>query len=439
MRPLFACCLFLLSSAAAAGDDHAAALTATVQDKVVAWRRDLHQNPELGNREFRTAKLVAAHLRALGLEVRTGVAHTGVVAILKGGKPGPRIALRADMDALPVTEQTGLPFASKVTTQYNGETVGVMHACGHDAHTAILMGVAQALASMRSDLPGEVMFIFQPAEEGAPAGETGGAAQMLAEGLFDRFKPEAVFGLHMDSSSHVGEIGTRAGPMMAAADTFRIVVKGKQAHGGRPWLGVDPIVAAAAIVTNAQSIVSRRLNITLQPAVLSFGIIKGGNRENILPEQVELVGTIRSYDAAMRQQIFDELRRVAENTAAAHGATAEAQIPSAVGYPILVNDAALVERVRSSLARVVGPEHVKTAALQTASEDFAEYARRVPGVFLRLGAIAPDVDLATAPPNHSPRFVIDEASLPVGVRALLQISLDYLGVDATAGRTISPQ
>lgn len=434
MRPLIACCLLLASTAAVAGDDHAAALAELAKKDVIAWRRDLHEHPELGNREFRTSKLVAAHLRSLGMEVRTGVAHTGVVGILRGGKPGPRIALRADMDALPVAEQTGLPFASKVTTQYNGETVGVMHACGHDAHTAILMGVAQALASVRKDLPGEVMFVFQPAEEGAPAGETGGAAQMLAEGLFADYKPDAMFGLHMDSAMHVGDIATRAGPMMAAADTFRIVVKGKQAHGGRPWQGVDPIVAAAAIVTNAQSIVSRRLNITLQPAVLSFGVIKGGNRENIVPEQVELVGTIRSYDAAMRQQIFDELRRVADSTAAAHGASVDAQIPSAVGYPILVNDPALVERVQASLVRAVGPEHAKTALLQTASEDFAEYARQVPSVFLRLGAIAPEVDLATAPPNHSPRFAIDEAALPIGVRALLQVSLDYL----SAGKPARP-
>ena len=433
MRRVLALALFLLAPSCFAATD-AATVSADLDAKVQAWRRDFHQHPELGNREFRTAKIVAAHLRALGMEVKTGVAHTGVVAILRGGRPGPRIALRADMDALPVTEQTGLPFASKATTQYNGDTVGVMHACGHDAHTAILMGVAEAVAARRAQWSGEVMFVFQPAEEGPPAGETGGAAQMLAEGLFADYQPVAMFGLHADTTLHAGEIGLRGGPLQAAADSFRIVVKGKQTHGARPWSGVDPIVVAADIVGDAQSIVSRRLNLTLQPAVLSFGAIRGGLRNNIIPEEVELIGTIRSFDPAMRQQMIDELRRIAEHSATAHGASVEAQIPDAPGYPVLVNDAALAERIRPGLQRALGAANVKTVPLYTSSEDFAEYARRVPSVFLRLGVVPAGQDPANTPTNHSPRFDLDEAALRTGVRALLQVSLDALQEGASAAR-----
>ena len=392
----------------------------------MAWRRQIHANPELGNREFKTSRLVADHLRALGLEVRTGIAHTGVVAIIKGGKPGPRIALRADMDALPVTERSNLPFASKATTTYNGETVGVMHACGHDAHTSILMGVAEALVSVRKDLPGEVMLVFQPAEEGAPEGETGGARQMLAEGLFADFKPEAVFGLHVHSTVPVGQIGYRSGPFMAAADSFSIVVKGKQTHGARPWLGIDPIVAAADIVTAAQSIVSRRMNISLQPVVLSFGIIKGGIRTNIIPDQVELAGTIRSFDRAMREQVFTELRRIAEHTAAAHGASVEMKIPSDISYPLTYNNPALLSRILPSLQNAIGADNVREIGLSTGSEDFSMYGEQVPAVFLYVGATAAGIDPATAAANHSPLFSVDEGALSVGTRALLQVSLDYL-------------
>ena len=428
MRQLLLIPCLLLAATATAQDSsaQAAALSASVNGKVVAWRRDIHQHPELSNRETRTSKLVADHLRSLGLEVRTGIAHNGVVAIIKGGKPGPRIALRADMDALPVTEQVDIPFASKVTTSYNGETVGVMHACGHDAHTSVLMGVAEALASMRKDLPGEVMLIFQPAEEGAPEGETGGANQMLAEGLFADFKPEAVFGLHVHSTVNVGQIGYRSGPFMAAADSFRIVVKGKQTHGARPWLGVDPIVAASEIVTAAQTIVSRRMNLTVQPIVLSFGMIKGGIRSNIIPGQVEMIGTIRSFDPAMREQAFTELRRVATNIAQAHGATAEVQIPTEVSYPVLVNNPALLAKILPSLEQAVGAANVKQIPLSTGGEDFAFYAQEVPGVFFYVGATPVGVDPVTAPANHSPQFFLDEGALAVGTRALLQVSLDYL-------------
>ena len=401
-------------------------LSEKVNAQVIAWRRQIHANPELSNREFKTSKLVADHLRSLGLDVRTGIAHTGVVAIIKGGKSGPRIALRADMDALPVTERSNLPFASKATTNYNGETVGVMHACGHDAHTSILMGVAEALVSVRKDLPGEVMLIFQPAEEGAPEGETGGARQMLAEGLFADFKPEAVFGLHVHSTVSVGQVGYRSGPFMAAADSFRIVVKGKQTHGARPWLGIDPIVAASDIVGTAQTIVSRRMNLALQPVVLSFGMIKGGLRSNIIPDQVELVGTIRTFDPAMRDQVFAELRRVAENTAAAHGATVELKIPDGESYPSTYNDPALLTRILPSVQKAVGAENVREIPLSTGGEDFSRYGQLVPAVFLYVGVTAKGIDPATAAPNHSPLFTVDEGGLAVGTRTLLQISLDYL-------------
>lgn len=396
-----------------------------VDAKVLGWRRDFHQYPELGNREFRTAKIVAAHLKGLGLEVNTGVAHTGVTAVLKGGKPGPRIALRADMDALPVTESSGLPFESKQTAEYRGEKVGVMHACGHDSHTAILMGVAEAMAKRRAELPGEVLFIFQPAEEGAPDGETGGAEQMLAEGVFKQFKPEAVFGLHVWSTLNAGQIGYRAGPAMAAVDSFNIVVQGKQAHGARPWAGIDPIVTSAELVTSAQTIVSRKMNLTQQPVVLSFGAIKGGIRTNIIPESVELIGTIRTFDEGMRQDLFTDFRSIAEHVAAAHGAKAIAQIPFGPSYPKLVNDPELTARMLPSLKKVAGSGVVEMDLL-TISEDFSFFSNEVPGFYFFVGSTPVGDDAQTAPSNHSPKFFLDESALPLATRALLQVSLDYL-------------
>lgn len=397
-----------------------------VDSKVLAWRRDIHQFPELGNREFRTSKLVAEHLRQLGLEVTTGIAHTGVIAILKTGKPGPRIALRADMDALPVTENSGLPFESKQTAEFRGEKTGVMHACGHDSHTAILMGVAEAMVKNKAQLAGEVMFIFQPAEEGAPDGETGGASQMLAEGIFKNFKPEAVFGLHVFSTGNAGKVAYRSGALMAASDRFNIVVKGRQTHGARPWGGVDPIVAAAEIVTSAQSIVSRRQDITKQPVVVSFGVIDGGIRYNIIPDSVELIGTIRTFDDGMREQVFKDLSNVAEHVAAAHGATVVAKVPDSVGNPVTYNNPALTERAVRSLIKVVGAENVLEAPLVTGAEDFAYYAKEVPGFFFFVGATPKGVDASTAPSNHSPQFFLDESALPIGTRTLLQVAVDYL-------------
>ncbi len=309
--------LALVSLQATAGisDDAVDAAARAVSADVVAWRRDFHQNPELSNREFRTSKQVAAHLESLGLEVRTGIAHTGVTGILRGGKPGPTIALRADMDALPVTEQVDLPFKSVATAEYRGEKVGVMHACGHDAHTAILMGVAEALVALRKDLPGTVLFVFQPAEEGAPDGERGGASLMLEQGLFETVKPEAVFGLHVGSVLNAGTIGYRSGAFMAASDSYRIDVRGRQTHGARPWGGVDPIVVSSQIVIGLQTIVSRQVDITRYPAVVSVGAIKGGIRNNIIPDQVEMVGTFRTFDPAVREQIIESITRTAADIA----------------------------------------------------------------------------------------------------------------------------
>jgi len=398
----------------------------TLQPKVLAWRRDIHQHPELGNRETRTATLVADHLRALGLEVRTGIATTGVTALLKGGKPGPRIALRADMDALPVTERSGLPFASKATATFRGETVGVMHACGHDAHTSILMGVAEALAAMKKDLPGEVLFIFQPAEEGPPDGEKGGAEEMLAQGIFREFKPEAVFGLHVWAGISAGKIGVRGGPLMAAADRFNIVVKGRQTHGSRPWGGIDPIAAAADMIGTAQTIVSRRQDISKLPVVVSFGAVKGGIRFNIIPDEVELIGTIRTFDEQMRQKAFADLENVAQHVAAAHGATVVAKVPDQPGTPVTVNDPTLTARMRGSLESVVGAGNVMDPGLTMGAEDFSLYGREAPAMFFFVGATSKDKDPFTAPSNHSPEFLLDESALDVGLKALLQVSLDYL-------------
>jgi amidohydrolase len=402
-----------------------------VRAAVLAWRRDFHQHPELSNREVRTSAKVAEHLRSLGLSPRTGIAHHGVVAIIQGGKPGPRVALRADMDALPVTEQVALPFASKVTTTFNGLSTGVMHACGHDAHTAILLGIADALVAMRAELPGSVMLVFQPSEEGAPAGEQGGAALMLKQGLFEDFKPDAVFGLHVFSTLQAGQIGVRSGPLMAASDKFKITIQGRQTHGSAPWAGIDPIVAAADVIGSAQSIVSRRTNIAKLPAVVTFGSIHGGIRYNIIPDQVELVGTIRSFDPAMRKSILADLANVADHVSLANGATAQSRIPDGPGNPVTYNDPALTARMLPSLQAVAGAANVIEPPLQMGAEDFSFYAQQAPAMFFFVGATAPGIDPALAPSNHSPKFALDESSLDLGLRALLQVTLDYL--DAPPG------
>lgn len=396
-----------------------------VAPRVVEWRRDLHQNPELGNREFRTSKLVVAHLKSLGLDVRTGIAHTGVVGILKGGKPGPTIALRADMDALPVTERVDVPFKSTVKTEYRGEEVGVMHACGHDGHTAILMGAAEVLAARRSELPGTILFVFQPAEEGAPEGEQGGAPLMLSEGVFGDFKPEAIFGLHLWSAQNAGQIGYRYGSIMAAADSFRIVVNGRQTHGSKPWGGVDPIVAAAQIVADMQTVVSRQTDITRWPAVVSVGAIKGGIRMNIIPDSVEMLGTIRTFDPSVRESVIGNMRRVAEHVAAANGATATLEIlPGST--PVLVNTPELTQRVLPSLERAAGKGNVVEIPYVTGAEDYAYFALKVPSVYFFVGSTPQGQDAATAPSNHSPLYFVDESSLDVGLRAMVNVAVDYL-------------
>ena len=394
-----------------------------VQEKVVAWRRDIHAHPELSNRETRTADLVAQHLRSLGIEVRTGVAHTGVVGVLRGGKPGPVVALRADMDALPVTEEVDVPFASTVRATYNGQDVGVMHACGHDAHTAMLMGVAEVLAGMRRDLPGTVKFIFQPAEEGAPAGERGGAELMIEEGALDDPKPSAIFGLHVFPYP-AGEIRYRSGGTMASADAFRIVVRGRQTHGAIPWAGIDPIVIASQIVLGLQTIASRQVDVTAAPVIVTVGAINGGVRYNIIPDSVVMIGTIRTFDTAVRNDIHARVRRTAESIAQSAGATAQVVIDTTTA--VTYNDPALTERLLPTLRAVAGASHVSLAPLITAAEDFSRYQQRIPGVFFFLGITPPGTDPRTAAPNHSPRFFVDEAAFPIGVRALAHAAVDYL-------------
>jgi len=401
----------------------------TLAPRIIEWRRDFHRNPELSNREFRTSKIVAEHLRKLGLEVETGVAKTGVLGLLRGGKPGVTIAMRADMDGLPVVEQTDVPFKSTRTDTYNGNPVGVMHACGHDGHTSILMGVAEALTKVRADLPGNVLFIFQPAEEGAPAGEEGGAPLMLKEGVFDKYKPEVAFGLHLMSALKVGQIGYRGGPLMAGSDAYRIVVKGVQTHGALPWLGVDPIVTSAQIVTALQTIVSRAVDITANPAVVTIGIIRGGVRYNIVPDEVEMVGTIRTFDSQQRADILMRMKRIAENVAAANGATGTFELILG-NNPAVYNNPELTSMVVPSLQRAAGAANVLAVPLATTAEDFAYFAQKVPSFFFFVGITPKDRNLLTTPSNHSPLFYVDESGIPIGTHAFAQVAVDYLQAKA---------
>ncbi|MCW5610083.1 MAG: amidohydrolase [Rubrivivax sp.] len=400
------------------------AAAAAIEAQVIAWRRDLHQHPELGNREFRTAGLVADHLRELGFdEVRTGVAHTGVVGLLKGGLPGPVVALRADMDALPVTEQVDLPFASQVRAVWNDENVGVMHACGHDCHVAILMGVAQVLAPLRAQLRGSVKFIFQPAEEMPPEGEDGGAKMMIAEGALERPVPQAIFGLHVTSRLPLGTVGYRPGPTMASSDRMRITITGRQTHGAAPWMGVDPIVTAAQVVLGLQTIVSRGVDISREPAVVTIGAIKGGVRENIIPDSVEMRGTIRTFDEAMRDDIHERVTTLAESVA--RGSRAGCKVCIEKNYPVTVNHPELTTAMAPTLARVAG-DGLEVVDKVTGSEDFSFFQRIVPGFFFFVGVVPPGQDAQTVAPNHSPRFYVDERALLTGVRALAHLACDFL-------------
>lgn len=399
-------------------------LAADANEQVVELRRHFHANPELGNREFETAEKIVETLQAMGIETTSGIAHTGVVGILEGGKPGPVVALRADMDALPVTEETGLPFASTVTTEYNGETVGVMHACGHDNHMAMLLGTARVLSAVREELPGTIMFIFQPAEEGAPEGEEGGAELMLKEGIFDDMKPEAVFGLHVGLNMPGGTIALRSGPLMAAVDSFKMLVNGRQTHGARPWGGIDPVVVSSQIVLGLQTIASRQVDVTKAPSIITVGKMAGGVRNNIIPDQVEMLGTIRTFDAEMRETIHERIERTARSIAEAAGATIELEIDP--GYPVTVNDPDLYRQMLPTLEKVSGERQVVEPYPVTGAEDFSYFANEVPGLYFFLGAVPPGVDPATAPSNHSPLFDFDEEHLITGVRALSHLAVDYL-------------
>lgn len=397
---------------------------AGINDEVIAWRHDIHQHPELSNREFRTAKLVAEHLRGLGFdEVYTDIGPTGVVGVLKGGKPGGVVALRADMDALPVKEQTGLPFASTATGEYRGQTVPVAHACGHDAHVAMLMGAAEVLADRRADIPGTVAFIFQPAEEGAPPGEEGGAEVMIAENALQlAHNPSAIFGIHVWPGPP-GQLSYKALGTMAAADMIKITVTGKQTHGSSPWSGIDPIVVSAQLINALQSIPSRQLDVSLAPSVLTIGKIEGGLRGNIIPDQVEMLGTLRNFDNSVRDEMIARIERTVEHVAASFGATATFEIESST--PVTWNDPDLVERMLPTLRRSSAVPVIERRPIM-AAEDFSFFQKEIPGFYFFLGVNPDGVSEADAYSNHSPKFQVNDAALPTGVRTLVNVAMDYL-------------
>lgn len=396
---------------------------AALQPKLQEWRRHIHQHPELGNREVQTAAYVAAHLRSLGIEVREKVGVTGVVGVLKGGKPGPVVALRADMDALPVKERVNVPFKSEATSEYNGQTVPVMHACGHDSHVSILMGTAQLLASMKKDLPGTVVFIFQPAEEGAPGTEEGGAPLMIKEGALDNPKVEAIFGLHINSQTPIGMITYKPGGTMASSDWFTIKVKGKQTHGSQPWSGVDPIMTSAAIIDGLQTIVSREMELTKAPVVISVGKITSGVRSNIIPEEAMMEGTIRTLDPEMQKLVHERMKQLVTGIAEAHGATAEVTIDTKT--LVTYNNPELTRKMVPSLEKAAGAANVKEKEWTTGAEDFSFFSDKVPGIFFFLGGMPKDMDPKKAAPHHTPDFYIDDSMLDVGVKAFANLVFDY--------------
>jgi amidohydrolase len=396
-------------------------LASEAQPQVVEWRRWFHQNPELSNREFKTSERIAGILTDMGLEPQTGIAHTGIVAIIEGGKPGPMVAVRTDMDALPVTEQTGLPFASTAMGEYKGQEVGVMHACGHDAHMSMVLGAAWVLNAVKEDLAGSVMLIFQPAEEGPPPGEKGGASLMLEEGIWDETKPGAVFGIHVGMAPG-GTVGVRPGPIMAASDRFQITVQGQQTHGAIPWGGIDPIVIASQIVLGLQTIGSRQVDVTLAPSIVSVGRISGGVRNNVIPSEVELEGTIRTFDEEMRKDIHQRIERTARGIAESAGATIEFELE--LGNPVVFNDRELTARMMPTLERVA--PRLMTVNPQTVAEDFSEFANQTPAIFMFLGNGPPDANLADLSSNHSPYFDVHEPNMELGVRVFSNLVVDYL-------------
>lgn len=408
---------------------------ASIEDKVIEWRRYFHEHPELSNREFETAKKIAAHLESLGIEVQTGVAHTGVVGILKGNKPGKVVALRADMDALPVMERNDLPFKSNVTSEYLGNEVGVMHACGHDTHVAILMGVAEIMSKHKDKIKGTVKFIFQPAEEGAPPGEEGGAALMIKEGVLQNPDVDAIFGLHINSQTPVGMIRYKSGGTMAAAQRFQIDVKGKQSHGSQPWSGVDPILISAKIIDGLQTIISREMNLTNEAAVITVGKITSGVRNNIIPETAEIIGTIRTLDYDMQKQLNRRMKEMVKSIAEAY--KGEATVDISDGTAITYNNPELTAQMVPTIEAVAGKQNVVVAKAVTGAEDFSFYSEKVPGLFFFLGGMAPGT--TESYPHHTPDFLIDDSGLLLGVKTLTQMSFDYLNSKKTPQLEIRPK
>ncbi|HEU4633890.1 MAG TPA: amidohydrolase [Flavisolibacter sp.] len=396
-----------------------------IESKCIAWRRDIHEHPELGNREFRTAKMIAEHMRSLGLDVKEGVAKTGVVGILKTDRPGPVIALRADIDALPVTERNDLPFKSKAKASYNGQEVGVMHACGHDTHIAMLMSAAEILAGMKNQLKGTVVFVFQPAEEGPPAGEEGGAALMIKEGVLDNPKVDVMFGLHIRAQANVGAIGYREGGIMAESDWFTITIKGKQSHGAAPWQGIDPVIIGAQIINGLQTIVSRQMELTKNPVVISTTMFHAGVRQNIIPEEVTLSGTIRTLDKNMRDEVWKRVERTAKNIAEASGATADVSFDAKTG--ITYNDPGLTKKMLPSLLKASNNNAFVIDA-QTGAEDFSYFAEKVPSLYFFVGGTPKDKDATKAPSHHTPDFYIDESGMKTGVKAYCYLVTDYMNL-----------
>jgi amidohydrolase len=419
-KALLACCLLPNLVFAA---DKVEQMTSKIEADVVKWRHHLHQNPELSNREYKTAEYIANHLRGLGLPVQTGIAKTGVVAVLDSGRPGPVVALRADIDALPVPEQNDLPWKSTVIGEFEGNEVPVMHACGHDTHTAMLMGVAQILTSMKSELHGKVKFIFQPAEEGAPAGERGGAEVMVEEGVLKSPDVDVIFGVHISSNTDVGTINYRPGGIMAAVDPFKIVVKGKQAHGAYPWFSVDPVTTAAQIITSLQTIVSRELALVDDGAVITIGSIHGGVRSNIIPNEVELVGTIRTLNKAAREHIYEALPRKANAVADSMRASVDVTLPLDYNYPITYNDPELTAKMLPTLER---SGNVQLVNATTGAEDFSFFQEEVPGLYMFVGGKPLNVDKKDAPAHHTPEFYVDDAGMPTGIKLLTNLTLDYM-------------
>lgn len=419
--------LFIIPSLSFSQDLHKIALEKAedIEEKVIEWRRHFHENPELSNREYKTGEKIAEHLESLGLDVQTGVAHTGVVAILKGGKPGPVVGLRADIDALPVTERNDLPFKSEVVTEYNGQETGVMHACGHDTHIAIMMGVAEVFSEIKEEIPGTIKFIFQPAEEGVPAGERGGAKMMVEEGVLKNPDVEAIFGLHINAGTTVGHIKYKTEGIMAASDRFTINIKGKQAHGSTPWASVDPIAVSAQIINSLQYIVSRNAELTKEAAVVTVGIMKAGNRFNIIPETAMLEGTIRTLDEGMRDMIHEKIKLTAENIAEIAGATAEVEIVE--NAPLTYNDIDLTNKMVSSLQKTVGDEKLHLMKAVTGAEDFSYFQNEIPGLYFFIGGKPEQEPEGQAlDGHHTPDFYIDESGMLTGVKAFINLTLDYL-------------